>query len=138
MKYEFLDESTADVCFRAYGKDLNEVFENAALAMFEIMVDTSKVKPVEERRIHVEGEDLQSLMFKWLNELLYHSGSEGIVFSKFDVRIDERRMILDATCRGERMDPDRHELRMDVKAATYHLMKFGKNGELWAQVIVDV
>ena len=138
-KFEFLDITTADTAFAAYGMDLNEVFANAALAMFEVMVNTKQIKPKIKRTLRVEAEDLTGLLFAWLNELLIFYGSENLAFSKFEVKVDEKKMELDAICYGEEIDPEKHEAKTEVKAATMHKMEIKKvNGEWKAKVIVDI
>ncbi len=138
-KFEFLDITTADVCFLAYGKSLDELFENAALAMFDVMINTEQVKPRVERGVEVRGDDLQSLMFNWLNELLFYCGAENLAFSRFEVRINEERLDLRARCWGEEMNPGRHELRTEVKACTYHLLEVEKADTEWrARVVLDI
>jgi len=138
-KFEFLDITTADVAFAAYGRSLNKVFVNAALAMFEVMVNTKQIKPAIEKKVEVRGHDLKSLLFNWLSELIFLSGSENMVFSKFKVKIDEEALALNAACAGEEMNPDKHELRTEVKAATYHKMEIKKSDGVWrAQVILDI
>lgn len=137
-KFEFLDITTADVGFAAYGKNLNELFANSALAMFEVMISTKQIKPKIERKIKVKGNDLQSLMFSWLNELLVFVDAENLAFSEFDVKIDEKKLTLKAVCKGEEIDKEKHEIRTNVKAATYHKMEIKKNKEWKSQVIVDI
>jgi len=138
-KFEFLDFATADVCFRAYGATLDEVFANAALAMFEVMVETKNVAPKVTKEIEVKGEDLKSLMFDWLNELLFYVDSEGLVFSEFDVKVNEKQMTLSAKVSGEQINPQKHTIKTEVKACTYHDMKVEKcDGKWMAQVILDV
>jgi SHS2 domain-containing protein len=137
-KFEFVDISVADVAFVAYGKDLDELFSNSALAMFEVMIKTKQVKPKIEKKIKVKGNDLQSLMFNWLNKLLVFVDSENLVFSKFKTKIDEKNFTLQATCRGEKINLKIHETRTAVKACTYHEMKIEKN-KIWkVQVILDI
>ena len=137
-KFEFLDITTADAAFLAYGKNLNELFENAALAMFEVMINTEQIKCKIERKIEVNGNDLASLMFNWLNELLFYVDAENLAFSKFEVEVDERNFKLKAKCKGEKIDPEKHETRVVVKSATYHKLEIKKN-EVWkARVILDI
>lgn len=137
-KFEFVDITTADIAFIAYGKDLNELFANAALAMFEVMINTKKVKPTLKREVKVDGDDLESLMFNWLNNLLVYVDGDNLAFSKFDVKIDEKKFNLDATCYGEEINNKKHETRTEVKAATYHKLEVKKE-EFWqARVIVDI
>jgi SHS2 domain-containing protein len=136
--FEFIDITTADVAFLAYGKNLNELFANAALAMFEVMINTKQVEKKKEEKVYVEGHDLESLMFNWLNELLYISDSKNLAFSEFDVKIDEKDFKLKAVCKGEEIDPQKHETRTVVKACTYHQMKIWKEDVWKAQVILDI
>jgi len=137
-KFEFLDITTADACFRAYGKNLNVLFENSALAMFEIMVNTKQIEPKVERKIKAKAQDLQGLLFEWLNELLVFYGAENLAFSKFEVDLDEKSLELKAKVWGEKINPEKHETKSEVKAATYHKMEIKKNKEWKAQVIVDI
>lgn len=138
-KFEFIDITTADTAFIAYGIDLDEVFANAALAMFEVMVNTKEVKPTVIKKVKVKGNDLQSLMFNWLNELLIYVDSENLVFSDFKVKVDDKNFTLSAECKGEKIDKKKHEIKTAVKSATYHKMKIEKEKNIWkAQVIVDI
>ena len=138
-KFEFVDITTADVAFVAYGKDLKELFENAALAFFEVMINTNQVKPKIKREVKVDGDDLESLMFNWLNNLLIYVDGENLAFSKFDVKIDEEKFNLDAVCKGEKIDVKRQETRTAVKACTYHKLDVKKVDNYWkARVIVDI
>ncbi len=137
-RFEFVDITTADVAFVAYGKDLNELFANAALAMFEVMINTSQIEKKEEEKVSVEGYDLESLMFNWLNELLYISDSKNLAFSEFEVKIDDKNFRLESICRGEKINHGKHETRTVVKAATYHQMKIWKEDVWKAQVILDI
>ncbi len=137
--FEFVDITTADVAFVAYGKDLGELFANAALAMFEVMIDTKQVRQTVEREVSADGTDMQSLLFNWLNKLLVYVDAENIAFSGFDVKVDEKNLKLEATCKGEGIDRKRHETRTVVKSATYHKMEIKKVKGVWqAQVIIDI
>jgi SHS2 domain-containing protein len=137
-KFEFVDITTADVAFDAYGKDLNELFSNAALAMFEVMINTKQVSPKIKKDVKVIGNDLESLMFNWLNALLVYVDGENLAFSKFDVEVDEKNFNLSAECSGEEIDNKRHETRTVIKAATYHRLQIKKNGFWKARVIIDI
>jgi SHS2 domain-containing protein len=138
-KFEFVDITTADVAFVAHGRDLNELFANSALAMFEVMVNTKQIKPKIEKKIKVKAEDLKSLLFSWLNELLVYVDGDNIAFSEFDVKVDGKKFELAAKCKGEKIDRKMHETRTAVKSCTYHQMKVEKTKEGWkAQVILDI
>ncbi|RLI98180.1 MAG: archease [Candidatus Aenigmatarchaeota archaeon] len=138
-KFKFVDITTADVAFEAYGKDLNELFANSALAMFEVMVNTEEIEPKVEREVELEANDLESLLFEWLNELLFYYGSENLAFSRFEVEVDEKELKLKAKCFGEEINPAKHETKTEVKAATYHNLEVKKEDGSWkARVILDI
>ena len=144
LKFEFFDV-TADVGYRAYGNSLANAFENAAIAMFEVITDTSTVKPLIKKQIRLEAEDECAILYDWLSELLFLHDSEYLVFSKFDVKInskiveDVERYILDASAYGEEFNPSKHERRSEVKAVTYHMMDIKiENMNIILQVILDI
>lgn len=132
-----LVEVEADVGFEVWSEDLNSLFEEAALAMYEIMVDVDKVKPSEERVISLESNDVSMLLHSWLSELLFTTDVEGLVFSKFEVVV--RGTKLDGKAWGERVDPEKHNTKTEIKAVTYYKLDVKKEGDLWrALVILDI
>jgi SHS2 domain-containing protein len=136
--YEFF-EHTADVGIIARGKTIEEAFENAAKAVFEIMTDTSKIEAKECRDISTFGYDLENLLYKWIEELLYYHDTETLVFTEFQVRIDKENMTLTGKACGEKFDPNKHEKRTVVKAMTYHMMEIRQeNGNYVVQFVVDI
>lgn len=138
-KFKFIDITTADVAFVAYGKTLNDLFSNAALAMFEVMINTKQIKQKVKKRVRVKGDDLESLMFNWLNALLVYVDGDNLAFNKFKVKVNEKKISLSAECVGEKIDVKRHETRTVIKAATYHKLEVKKENELWkAKVIIDI
>ena len=134
-------EHPSDIGFRAYGRDLAGAFENAALALFEVMVDTKKVNPRQEIKVELKAEDEGALLYDWLDRLIYFHDSENIVMSKFKVKISRTKdgFKLSAQAWGERFDPKKHPERTDVKAMTYHMMeiKHEKN-RCSVQAVVDI
>lgn len=136
-KFEFFD-NTADVGIKAYGETLEEAFENAALAVFEVMTDTSKIRHIESREVDIQGIDLENLLYNWIESLLVLYDSELLVFSKFKVNIDLQSLKLHATVWGERFRED-FERRTLVKAMTYSLMSITKTPEGYVLTfVVDI
>ncbi|MFQ5919827.1 MAG: archease [Thermoplasmata archaeon] len=134
MRYEVI-EHTADTGITAYGKDTNEIFENAAYGMFDLMTDVRRVRPVGEVRVEVTAHDLGSLLVDWLSELLFIHEAENVFFAEFDVEVQDHRMT--ARVRGEDVDPGRHRLQAQVKAVTYHMLEVNPE-EGYATVIFDI
>ena len=116
---------------------MKKLFENAAVGMFEAMCDTSMVEPEERFEVQVEAEDLLSLLFDWLTELLVLRDSKNVLLSRFEVQIKDRRR-LRATVYGESIRPKKHKLKTEVKAATYHNMEVSENDTWEARFILDV
>ena len=134
--YEYFDV-TADIGFRAYGESLNEAFENAGLAIFNIISDTSNIEAVKEISFKVRSEDEISLLYDYLEELLFYHEIEFMLFSEFHVEIDDN-LQLKATIKGEPIDWDKHERKTEIKAITFHKMDVKKTDRFELQAIVDL
>jgi len=122
--FDFL-EHVADIYVASYGRDLKEAFENAALAMFEVMTDTSRVSQDLEESVEVKGDDEKALLYNWLEELIFKFETKGILFSRFKVteitRSDDGYK-LSARAWGEVFNPEKHIQKVGVKSITYHMM----------------
>lgn len=86
-------EHTADIGVRGYGSTLEEAFEAVALGLFDVMVNVKKVEPKECREVEVEEEDLEALLYSFLEELLVLHDMEGLVFGDVKVRIEDRERL---------------------------------------------
>jgi len=134
MKYEFL-EHTADLKFRAFGKSLDEAFENVVLAFAEIISKGAKIRAVKKKGISLEGSDKKNLLYGFLDELIYLLDAEGFVVSRGKVKIKGNK--LEAELFGD--DSSKYKNLDHVKAATYAEMLVGKVGGRWrVQAVVDV
>lgn len=143
MPYEFLEEiATADIAFHAWGDDLEEVFKSAGDAVINTMIDNLEaIAPTETRAFQLENDELDLLLFNFLQEFVYYKDSELLLLRAQQVEIDEKESVyhLAAMTRGERLDRDRHHQRVDVKAVTLHQFQLSKTDEGWmAQVILDI
>jgi tRNA nucleotidyltransferase (CCA-adding enzyme) len=130
-------EHEADIGIRGFGNTAAEAFENAAMAMYSVMVKVSAVGQKEKRTVTVSAPDRELLLVEWLNALLSLSDIEHMVFSKFNVIIEGTA--LTGTAWGERLDRERHEPSVEIKGATYYMLKvFEEDGRFVAQCVVDV
>ena len=136
MKRFQLIEHTADTGLVAYGSSLAEAFANAAYGLFSIITELNKVREVESRPVAVSAGDAESLLFEWLNHLIYVFDVEHLLFKRFDIT-EITKHNLKATCWGEKYNPSRHYLKLGVKSATYHMLKVDRE-ENRVQVIFDV
>jgi SHS2 domain-containing protein len=131
-------DHTADLGLRVRAADLNTLFAEAGEALTAALVENpGAVEPARELHVVLPADDLEYLLFDWLKALLYHFETEGILCSRFEVRVDEGG--LRGVARGETFDPARHEPSHEVKAITYHGLKVEKADAVWlAEVIVDI
>ena len=136
MKRFRLIEHTADIGLTAYGRSLAEAFANAAYGLFSIIAELKTVKEIESRHLELNEDDAEALLFEWLNRLIYLFDVEMLLFKRFEIRDFDGRGFK-ATCYGEKYDPSRHQLKIGVKAATYHMLKVDRERNQ-VQVIFDV
>ena len=131
-----LIEHTADTGLIARGKDLPGAFAAAARGMFTIIVELDGVKEKESRRVEIKADDIEGLLFEWLNTLLYHFDVENLLFCRFDItEFEEARLVAD--CYGEPYDPSRHRIKTGVKSATYHMLEVDRERNR-VRVIFDI
>jgi len=125
-RYKFIEDLTSDVLYEAYGKDLKELFENAALALLSVICQIDKVKAEKAEEFEMKGEDLESTMFNWLQGIIAIVDTEGMFFSKVKVaEVDENH--IRAKLYGEIAKPELGETV--VKAVTYYKYKLEKTKE---------
>ncbi len=140
-KFEFL-EHTADVHIAAYGKTLEEAFENAALATFEAMTETDQITLKHEEILEVKGYDEKALLYNWLEALLVKFETTDNLYSKFminKIQKTNKGYKLRAVIQGERFDPQKHPQKAGIKAVTYHQMEITKTpSKTTVQFILDI
>lgn len=160
--FEYLDH-TADVQLHAWGDSLKEAFEKVALCMFNYMTplhgivngllernrsgeddDASSRVSVVEREFVMTGNDAESLMFHWLDELLFTFSTDFFVPVVLEIiEFDVETWRIRARGKGDVFDPARHACGTEIKAITYSAMKIYetspvKTGKAEVYVIVDI
>ena len=140
-RFEFL-EHTADAYVAAYGDSLEEAFENAALATFEVMTDVKKVEPKVEDFVEVEAHDEYALLYNWLEAFLIKFDVTDSIYSRFKVSSIEKTptgLRLRAKIWGESFDPEKHPRKVGIKAVTYHRMEIVKKPKaVMVKFILDI
>ena len=128
----------ADIGIRGLGATKERAFEQAAVALTAVIADPDKVEPEQKVEIACQGPDDELLLVDWLNSLLYEMDTRRMLFSRFEVHIEQDR--LNATAWGEEMDVSKHCPVVEVKAATYTALSVRQDeNETWiAQCVVDV
>ena len=130
-------EHGADVGVRGLGATKAEAFEQAAIAMTGAITDAASVRPLEQVSVSCEAPDDELLLAEWLNALVYEMATRRMLFSKFEVRMENGK--LDAQAWGEALDAERHHPAVEVKGATLTTLRVARHEDGWvAQTVIDV
>ena len=145
-KFEILDIA-GDVGLKAFGGTKQEVFVHAALGMYSLITNTDILKDQKSITVSVESNALDGLLVSWLNELIFHFDAYGFIGKRIVVAEftpspqggGGEAFRLKATVYGEEFDPERHEGKLLIKAATYHRLKIEKKDHVWeTEIIFDI
>jgi len=131
-------EHTADIGFEVFGATREEVFANAGRALMHLMVNLDSIARRDGLQLRADASDMPSLLVNWLSEILYRFDAEGWLLRDFE--FDELTpRSLAALARGEKFDRRKHQIKLLVKAVTYHQLELSETAEGWrAQVYVDI
>ena len=130
-------EHKADIGVRGIGNTLAEAFEQAALALSAIVTDLSHIEPKQAIDVACEDSDQELLLVDWLNALIFETATRKILFSRFEVNIEDGQ--LTARAWGELINIAQHQPAVEIKGATYTELKVYQEQDKWvAQCIVDV
>lgn len=139
MPYKYVEDvAVADIAFEATGKSVEEMFESAAIATQEIMVDLKTVKPVQKKHIKLSAKNIETLLHDFLEELVYLKDAEHLILTKFKIGITigvKCSLICEAS--GDKIDYKKQDLKCDIKAITHHMFKVEK-GPWKCFVVVDI
>ena len=145
--YEVLDIS-GDVGLRAFGATAGDLFRNAAVGMYSLIVEVEAVRGVQEMEVSVRHDSPEGLLVAWLNELIFLFDAHGFIGKDIviteppcgeDIPSGTRKYTMTASISGELFDPERHGGKLLLKAATYHRLKVEHRDGRWiAEVIFDI
>ncbi|MBM4169287.1 MAG: archease [Ignavibacteria bacterium] len=132
-------EHPADIGISVRGRSWEEAFAKAARGLFSLIVDCTTVESNERKEVRLEGSDREQLFVRWLSELLYFYDGEKFVVSDVEVQT-ATSSTLAATVTGERWDVAKHSAKLDVKAITYHELKFVEHPDGIVEItfVVDI
>ena len=141
MPFKILEDiATADVAFEATGKTIEEMFKSAALAVSSIMVKLDTIEHVAKKEIEMSEKDVETLLVRFLNEIIFIKDAELLLFSKYHIGIKKNsKYTLKADMFGDKIDMDKQTLGVDVKAVTYHMLEVKQEEGIWkARIILDI
>ncbi len=136
-KYRIFSRSS-DLAVKVFGKSQADLFANSAFALFDVLTDVDKVEVNDHLTLEVEGADRDDLMVNWMRELLYLYQRSGYLLKEFVVR-EVKDNYIRGEVRGEKFDPDRHEIQREIRAVVSHQSRMEKTGDQWtAQVVLEL
>ena len=141
--FRYLDHMT-DAIIEAYGDSLEKAFEYSAKGLVNTMFEIENVEPSIKKEIHAEGHDIESLLFDWLDKVMLVLLTENLILSEFQIKsivqdIRNNHFEFDAVARGERIDMNKHEYKVEIKAVTYHEMEIRKtDGKFIVKFLLDL
>lgn len=128
----------SELAVKVTGGSQAELFANSAFALFDVMSDVEKIEIKERLPLEVEGADRDDLLVNWMRELLYLYQRSGFLLKEFVIREVKDTSVKAEVC-GEKVDPDRHEIKQEIAAVAYHQSRMTKTGNQWtAQLIFEV
>jgi SHS2 domain-containing protein len=136
-KYRLMTRQS-ELAVRVVGNSQADLFANSAFALFDVMTDLEKIELKERVPLEVEGADRDDLMVNWMRELLYLYQGSGYLLKEFQIH-EVRDTFVKADVCGEKIDPDRHDMKKEITAVAYQQSRMEKTGSQWtAQLIFEV
>ena len=133
------DLASADFVVDAYGLTLDDLFKACAIACFSAITEIDYVESRNEFSIKIQGDDLNELLYNYIAELIYLKDTEKIFISYFDIRISDDMKSLASIVRGEMIDYNKHVIKTDVKAVTYHSLNIvERDGRFETRMVLDL
>ena len=128
----------SELAVKVFGSSQAELFQNSGWALFDVTTDIEKIEQKDCVPLEVEGTDLDDLLVNWVRELLYLYQGSGYLLKEFRITELGDKLVKAEAC-GEKIDPDRHEIKKEIVAIAYDKSRMVKTGDQWiAQLIFEV
>jgi SHS2 domain-containing protein len=128
----------SELAVKVLGNSQVNLFANSAFALFDVMTEVDKIDIKERMPLEVEGTDRDDLLVNWMRELLYLYQGSGYLLREFHIREAKDTLVKAEVC-GEKIDPDRHEIKREIVGVAYHQSRMQKTGDQWtAQLIFEI
>jgi len=136
-KFRFIDH-TADIGVVIFGESLPELFQHAAQSFFSVVTEPKTIHEVETHSFSLDAPGLEELLVSWLNEFLYLFETQGLLFSRFEIK-NLNQEHLEAIAWGEKYTAEKHPIKRIIKAVTFHQLTIQKQRGRWkTQIIFDL
>ena len=131
MSYRLLEHAT-DAVVEITASTLEDAFIKAGESVVDIMLDASKIDEKKTKKTSVSGKDLEYLLFNWLEDIIFQVITESFAIKRFDIVITkDKEYRINANLYGERLDLQKHQFRIEIKAPTFHQMVINNNNNIF-------
>ena len=138
MAYRNLDHMT-DAFIEVTGNTMDEAFDNAGISVVDTILDIKSVENKEDRKIEIHANDLKSLLYSWLEEIIILTITDGFAGKIFNVKITKNDTYhLVAKISGEEINFAKHHFKMEIKSPTYHLMEIKDEKPVLMRFLLDL
>ncbi|MEO9307646.1 Protein archease [Nitrosotalea sinensis] len=138
MTYRYLEHMT-DAFIEVTGDTIDEAFENAGISVVDTIIDIKSVEVKEDRTMELHADNLKSLLYNWLEEIIILTVTDGFAVKIFHVKITKNDTChLLANISGEEINVEKHHFKMEIKAPTYHLMEIIEEKPVLMRFILDL
>ena len=128
-----------DAFIEVTGNTIDEAFGNAGISVVDTILDSKTVENKEIRKIEIKANDLKSLLYSWLEEIIILTITDGFAGRTFDVKITQNEKYhLLAKISGEEFNLEKHHFKMEIKAPTYHLMEIKGDKQILMRFLLDL
>ncbi len=136
--YTFLDHPS-EALVEVDASSVNEVFIEAALALFDLMTELEKIEILEDFQVQLSSPERHLLLIDWLNHLILLHEVKNVFLVKFTVEVNQQNgWQLQAVVAGERIR-ENHELRLHAKSATYGQLEWKEQqGNHIVRFVIDI
>jgi len=135
--FRFIDH-TADIGVVVFGESLPELFQHAAQSFFSVLTELKNIHEKESHSFSLDAPGLEELLVSWLNEFLYLFETQGLLFSRFEIK-NLNQEHLEAIAWGEKYTAEKHPIKRIIKAVTFHQLFIQKQKGMWkTQIIFDL
>ncbi|MCL4376500.1 archease [Candidatus Parvarchaeota archaeon] len=138
-RYKLLkNEATADIAFIVYGRTLNELFRNIAIAVSNVMVLNVKKEGNKKISFRLHAENIDYLIVDFINKIIFYKDYKNLLITDAKVEID-KNLNLQCTAVAEKLENLKDRFLADVKAATLHDLEVKKQkGLIRCKIVLDV
>lgn len=130
-----LNKRQSEIAVKVVGNSQADLFANSAFALFDVMVEMQAIEARERLPLEIEGSDRDDLMVNWVRELLYLYQGSGYVLREFQIR-EVKDTVVKAEVAGEKIDPDRHEIKQEIASVAFHKSRMDKTGDQWTAHLI--